>query len=529
MNANVQYINGLTPVPRLPDGAWSVKEGEQLRISVMAPSPVRGATLGGLRLPLVSVERVGEAWRSQFDLQFHTWAGRALVHVDTGAEPMPPIALDVEPHPGKLGLAAFREMLDELTALSRNLPWGFSPGSHGAERDRGSPAVVHPAVLEVELPILFDALDRLRADLLTRTERTRNLEPWQGNREIDGRSFRWLLSHPLELQTIRDPEATGASKARVFVEQKRTVTTLDHPATRAIKFNLARLERLMRRTQEALRGHRSEPRALELAASLDANHARLRKLLRRAPFHEIVAEPPGPGAMLALADHPSYSRVHRLLHRLLDPGVRLTHDGDLQASLRHTWELFELVVLYRLARALRSRLGPAWTWTDRSLSTGSALSGPRNGLVCSATGPDGRVLELRYQQTFHSWPSEDREFQSISGERIPDYLLLLKSGDARPTWIVLDAKYRSSREAVIEGLRDLHVYRDALRWCGTPPLAGFIVVPTVADRARAFTESSYFERFAFGALSIETDNWMAPALEWLGLSCESESILANAG
>jgi PD-(D/E)XK nuclease superfamily protein len=59
-------------------------------------------------------------------------------------------------------------------------------------------------------------------------------------------------------------------------------------------------------------------------------------------------------------------------------------------------------------------------------------------------------------------PGGAGERWSVSKQREPDLLLSVKWPGAK-RFLLLDAKYRSSRESVLEAMGSAHVYRDSLR------------------------------------------------------------------
>ena len=80
-------------------------------------------------------------------------------------------------------------------------------------------------------------------------------------------------------------------------------------------------------------------------------------ILARPLFRQVQPEP----ALQSLEDEPLDGALHRVAHRLLDPGLAYSPGGDLQSALKHTYDLFELFVLYRLIDELPKQLGSGWT------------------------------------------------------------------------------------------------------------------------------------------------------------------------
>jgi len=422
-------------------------------------------------------------------------------------------------------------MLDELSRISKDLPWGLSPGSISAERDTNSPSIIHPAILEAELPVLLAALRHLREDPLLWTERPRALAPVAAGRRLDPASCRWLITHPATLAAIRPPpESEIASNPKALVEQSQIRITLDHPATRYLCYLLGRLSRALRSTADSLeavasgkaegwRDPAAQMRARELVEIVQKALGQISQCLRTYPFKHVQPGPPSPAAMQATIDHPLYARVQRTAHRLLDPGLHFDTEGALEASLRPTYDLFELLVLYRLGAILSHELKEkeGWTTTTASLKRTSLLESPPDGEFWHADGPSDLSLKLYFQQTFtaHSEGSAAVGFRSISGERRPDYILGIRQGRRLLSWCVLDAKYRTSRTAIHDGLADLHVYRDALRWNGLRPWGGFILVPSFQENASSYIASSYHKLHRFGGLCIAELDWARPLLDWI--------------
>jgi len=208
------------------------------------------------------------------------------------------------------------------------------------------------------------------------------------------------------------------------------------------------------------------------------------------------------------AGHPQYRRFARAAARLLDPGLCVEDDSELDASLRRSYELFELYCLYKVATDLQHRLPQAWKSKYAARLT-NVLCTPNGGPFWTAVGPSGERRVLYYQQTFST---ADREAIAVSAIRRPDFVLADYAADRRlKWWILLDAKYRTARPSIQEALNDMHVYRDSLRWrCPvTGQLkrceAGYLLVPRVADACREYAVHAYHQRWRFGLLEIDDD------------------------
>jgi hypothetical protein len=216
-------------------------------------------------------------------------------------------------------------------------------------------------------------------------------------------------------------------------------------------------------------------------------------------------------ALQSLPDHPLYAALHRVAARMLQPGLAYNPGGDLQAALKHTYDLFELLVLYRLIDGLPDHLGPGW-----SLQIGKPLRfigrehRPADRAAWLFRGPHGLTLELRYQQWFSRANAavDRRMFTSLSGLNIPDYILVMRRHGEPIAWVILDAKYRSGQQAVDQGLGDVHRYRDALRIRGAKADAAFVLVPRLQKEDSVYATPSYHAQHSFGVLQVMSTDWL---------------------
>jgi len=493
------------------DGAWSTSEGAEVLIDVEASDPCE-ARLSGARLAPMEVRRSGLSIVTTWMIPIHTWAGRAEVEITSGPAHAS-LLLDVAPHRNKLGLAAFREMLAELVMVCKDLPWGFSPGAWSGERSATSPAVVHPTLLEHELPVLLKTLRQIRNDPLTSTLRTRAIGRLGHARGVDAASLRWLAVHPSSFVEVTSGQPRPEE---VVVDQRHTYRSIQHPATAHIRFLLERLRRLLRASADQLKvAHTSnaedEHHARWLSARIQRAHDELVRELSLPPLSLVKPAPATEGAAQAVVDHPVYARVQRLTRRLLDPGLRISETGALRATTRRTHELFELLVLYRLIDRVREMLGPEWAWSLPAVTRRGALDVLPDDAAFVAQGSNDSRVEVRYQSTFHAYCEASSLRHALSGERRPDIIVGLFRGASLRRWIVVDAKYRASRGPIHDGLADAHVYRDALRWHGAPPAASFIVVPACGEDARIYTRTEYLKQHRFGAIvTSDPDCWLTP-------------------
>jgi hypothetical protein len=419
-----------------PAGAYCVSEGCRLHVSTPAAANA-SATLSGAPLPRQDWRAGDAGLKEGWFVEIFVWAGQTSLVLDfADARDERTIMLDVAPHAGKLGADRFRAMLDELSREGKDLLWGLSPGGLPAVRDSGSPGVIHPAIVEAELPGLLHALRRLQRDPLHWQERRREIAPLGRSRRPDYRTLRWMASHGQTLVALESIAASdGQIDPRLAVDQPITLTTLDHPATRYVAFLLVRLRLSLEATAGAFdkvagaagEGRSIEPemqkRAARLGRLLQAAGSEISSIMRTGIFRSVTPAPMSESALQAIGGHPLYARVHQLARKLLDPGLRLGKPmtpAELTGSLRTSFDLYELFVLHRLRRAVRDLAGPDWEFQDGELASGiiSATS-VTVSTRWSATSPDGRTrLALDFQPTFRAHDGgTDADRKSLSGER----------------------------------------------------------------------------------------------------------------
>ena len=114
--------------------------------------------------------------------------------------------------------------------------------------------------------------------------------------------------------------------------------------------------------------------------------------------------------------------------------------------------------------------------------------------------PGDQVLYAFFQATFSSGCVEKgSRGYSISRERRPDIVLVHScSGFSRT--LVLDAKWRSGRDNVLQAMESVHIYHDALRFDARRPEPCLILLP--GPGAVASLEGAEFvQQHGVGALS----------------------------
>jgi hypothetical protein len=323
-----------------------------------------------------------------------------------------------------------------------------------------------------------------------------------------------------------------------LIDQPDARATLDHPITRYVAFLLQKIRLRLLSTVRSLRspaGHgvsdeAARTYARQLADSVDRALREIHDVQKARVFRGIQPEALSDTTLQVLPDHPLYLAIHRVGRRLGEPGLAYAPGQNVVSALKHSFDLFELAVLYRLIAALGGALGPSWRPFSSSLVRRLPHEDrPPDRSTWSWTGPRDESVELVYQALFNAAASSasSNGFASISGQYVPDFAIIFRRGESPASWIILDAKYRSGRQSIHDGLGDIHRYRDALRLSQRLASAAYIIVPGLQEQAALYGTRSYRETYGFGAISIQEKDWMSPIRDWLAREQSNQTAQAD--
>lgn len=490
---------GATPPPLV--------EGSRFEIVVRSQGPANVLVSGVSTTPFR--ERVSPSGHeSVFRVEVEFYAGVLDLGI-VGDGPPKTFELDVAPAQNKMGRDEYGQMLDELEQYAAGILWGLGAAHRGA-RTRAeveSPGLATFAFLARSWPSLEAALSRVtgsphRVVLPIREER-----PLYRARKVDLGTLRSIQRRPSVATALR-----GHGTATATIDHPRRVETFDTPANRHLRHRLGSLARTLVRLQEGFvlvadgeRNRESERlRAKVWASQCGEWRGRLKELVSRSFLRDLRPLGLEVGALQTICDNPAYQRLEHLIADALHP--RLAPDESaIPLSLRPTFELYELWVAFKLKEAL-SKAFPAARWKgELEFVKGTLLRSIGGEQEMVAVLPDDSSIFMKYQPTFqsHRPDGKDAPQTSISAEFRPDFVLATRDQTGRLSrWFILDAKYRASRSSVEDALRDLHVYRDALRLDGTIAAGAFAICPNLTDEARRYSAPEYRQRHAFGVVLL---------------------------
>ena len=247
--------------------------------------------------------------------------------------------------------------------------------------------------------------------------------------------------------------------------------TLDAAANRAMLALTLALIRRARSLRERLQELVERDPVSETRTSLSARWpvrkqvledltVRLKGVLRQTPFAQVKRPEITAAGLTAVAADPRYARAWGRGWRALRYGLELGQSTE-RLWVSPSWEIYERWCFLRVGQLLAATL-PAWRWNRLIDRWVGRLAGHRG--------------ELRLQPTFRSRQGETDKMWSISKERVPDLVLVVESAEGT-RFVVLDAKYRSSRPNVLDAMASAHIYQDSLRMGSQRPDASLLLVP----------------------------------------------------
>jgi hypothetical protein len=392
--------------------------------------------------------------------------------------------LDVAPDARKLGREMFARMVDELWQADPTLVIGSEPatnpiGELGALEDPWLAFVrlrrYAPEFLRALMPIRSRPRQALRV--------RRDSAPLHQVRRVDRLTAAALVRSPtvaLFAPSVAH-RLTSTSLADCRLDVPVTEETVDNAANRCL---LALARALLRRTrqvrdvlQRAI--DRESPSETETPLAtrwpvrrrfLDQLAAQLTLLLRQPPFSRVSRPEITAAGLTSIATDPLYQRAWSRGWRALRHGLDRDDTTD-RLWVSPSWQIYERWCFIRVSTLLTAALSD-WSWQRVATPNRRRLIGSWKHLRC----------ELSLQPTFPSPPREFENRWSISKQREPDLVLTIKRDDDT-RFFVLEAKYRTTRDNVLDAMASVHIYQDSLRIGSRRPEASLLLIPSAGGAA----------------------------------------------
>lgn len=427
----------------------------------------------------IRCSEIGGVWQWRWAPGFYAGTVRAEL-LGSDRQSVAKYLLDVCPAPEKVGQELFEAMIEEIrNGLPELLP-GSEPaiGKIGREGHQAD-----DLVLFARLRHYSEEFQRGLAAVLarprTRIGHTRRQIPLHRVKRVDSLAARQIArAAPWLASGINTESMANASRMGQGLSIASYQVDLDSAANRAIRALVEALLRRSRQLETALiemsrkpdpGGARTDilnrlPRRMEF---LDQFSSGMTRILRRPPLNEVSRAEVSAAGLNAVSADPAYAHAYRIGRRALGRGVAGRPEDS--SWLSPTWEVYERWCYLGLMKGITRLL------------TGSrpvrVLRPTCNATVQHEWHTENRRVQLLLQPRV---PSGDQKanagFLSISGPREPDIVLCRRDvhGDR---FLVFDAKYRVSRQNVLDAMSSAHIYRDSLRLHDQPPEFSCLLVP----------------------------------------------------
>lgn len=412
--------------------------------------------------------------------------------------------LDVAPDQSKLGSESFSEMLHTIMLFDPALVFGTEDAQYqiGNEGLNNNVHLQYSRLRRYAEQMLI-AMQNVAKKPITVLRRERASVPAHRVKRLDRQSIHQALKNPAAVGLLCADSLVRRDLSDVSFDVSTGYDEQNNPANQAIALILNDVMRRCRQVSEALQrlsanekasGTRSllAPRLARRINYLGSLHQKLRRLERSEPFCNVTTRHLTVAGLNAISAQPVYARAYRFGWYALRPGITGDDNGE-SLWISPTWEIYErwsyVVVLNQLRRCF-----PDLKWQNLK-TRGRADCIQWRGQSESVT------LDVWLQV---SCPAVDqlayKGFSSLSGYRIPDIAITMKTPDAT-RFVILDAKYRASRPSVLDSMASAHIYHDCLRWHGRKPDYSLLLVPK-AGAIPALEASEFHELHGVGVLAL---------------------------
>lgn len=428
---------------------------------------------------LPAVEEAGERcwiWTPRF------YAGQVSVELrETGAASPTCYRFDVSPRQDKLGQAEFAAMVQELSAFRKALLLGTEPARIVIGNDG---EFVSLNLWYSRLRQYGDAFCRALRGVAERPIKTavytRTTVLAHRVKRADRQTALSCVRSPLAGQLKADSLESGVHQTPIL-DVPSFVETQDVPANRTLAYFLmavlARARRVLQQLEQQSRNQDVDVARTELAVRwpersrlLGRLERELRKLNRSPPFSTVSRREITTAGLNAISASPLYGRAHRLAWRILRAGIAGNEADELQ-WMSPSWEIYERWCFLQVVRVVARIYGVSEQEIDFH------HSGEDSILAVVETGSE--AYEIWLQDRFPAFsPNTTAGKYSISRQRHPDITIVRKTANGYShQWLCLDAKYRVSRQGVLDAMASAHIYHDSLRFNGQPPAVSLLLTP----------------------------------------------------
>lgn len=430
-------------------------------------------------------------WRPSF------YAGRVVAEVVLPGETKHRYLLDISPSPSKSGQDNFDEMVEDIRTFDQTLLSGYSSATM-AFGPEGRTSKYESDILLARLreygPSFLGAVEAIARSPHRFLAADTKVLPLSRVRQLHHRSLQdrrlaaIATGHTLGSESIDSFQVNSLTSAPTFdTSANRTLLALLLRFRAAVSSVQGKVGDLKLGTPQDEQSVRVERRLQDLALLTQ----RTRRLLFTPLFREVTNAATSAAGFTQIAAQPTYSKAYRLGCRAVATQLEGSGATD-QLHVPPSWGIYEIWCLLSVATSIAEVTGAA------PVEAASKTVAAERALWF--TLPGGRQLEVLFQATFPALrPSGKRFGWSLSRERRPDIVLVLH-GINKPRALVLDAKWRSGRDNVLEAMESAHNYHDALRVNSARPSPCLLLLPGQAS-VPELEQDEYIQEHGVGAVS----------------------------
>lgn len=438
------------------------------------------------------------------------YAGKVTVEVlDKDQELLGLYYLDVGPSPDKVGELEFRSMCSDIMSIAPRSLFGSGADflRFGNDESTELLEVAYSRIRRHSAACLTSLLVLEQRPLERYRPQRRMVMPHQV-RKVDVRSVKELARTSIAPSFIDADCQTDSDFFLLTVPHRQS--TYDHAANRTIAAMVDRLLARLSDLQDRLANVRNSkdellvarvPRRMKILRDLTQAFRRTR---RSTVFGAVARSEITAAGLNAISSNPDYARAFQHFTRALSLGFS---GDDLNDALPTgpTWQIYELWCFLQVQKAFRA-LTPTTSWTR--LTNGSGQLRPfTRGNTSYGT------VRIYLQPAFNAWDkTKEGRFRSLSGQRKPDIVITLENAQTK-RFIVLDAKYRTTRENVLDAMQSAHIYQNCLTWNDKRPDGSFLLIPK-GGSTRWLEDLEFHSSFQVGLFELTRDRHPGPLIEF---------------
>jgi len=446
----------------------------------------------------VPSDRLLRAGSTVYSFETDFYAGDIRIGVVQGSRVIASAEIEVDPDVTKLVRDEYATMVSEIaratTALYR-LGAVTLPAPANAIGLRSD--LVTLELIRSNFEPFVRAVSRIADQPLRALRSTSVVSNIMQARRVDDRAInsalRSIASRPASVAELRAaPRFVSALGGRWIpkIEERHRSESLDVYENRAILGFIRWMDGTLASLTVRLSGGGSEgihPGSLELwAHRLSQWRMRLKALARRGVFVDLAPDPTLHSTS-AFRMQPDYASAFAAMARMkagLGAGAAAP-----AVPIDRTYRLYEIWCYINFLLATANRF-PHIVPQLSDILKGSSISGSLGTYLAQGEASTLALtpeLRMTYQHRLSTKSAQDGA-HTLLIEAIPDITLTRQNGDGQCIgMVVVDPKYRAGA-SLMDGLRDLHVYRDAILGSNESPLVQSAVA--IAPRAHGFPEAT---------------------------------------